>query len=330
VYGAEAQPALARLGDRLEDSVDPDDVAQTVADAVRSGLSVPYAAVTVDPAATAEAGTATDESALEPFPVSYQGRRVATIAVAPRAGEAALTPRDRVVLQRLARRAGAALHGAGVVAELRAARERLVLAREEERRRIRRDLHDDLAPTLAGLGMSVAAASSFARTDPARAQSLAAELQEGIRRAAVQIREIAYDLRPPELDDHGLVATLRHRVCHTSPGDPLTVAVSAPGERLPLPAAVEIAALRIVQEAVANARRHSDATRCDVTLRTADGQLTIDVSDDGRGIAPGTTMGIGLRSIEERADELGGRSELTSGPSGTTLRVALPTQWARR
>jgi signal transduction histidine kinase len=324
VYGAEAGPALTRLGRRLEDSLGPDDVAQTVAEAVREGLGIPYAAVDLTRGPTAEAGVRRGDLVLEAFPVDYQGSQVATILATPRAGEARLTRRDALVLERLARRTGAALHGAGVVGELRTARERLVRTREEERRRVRRDLHDDLAPTLAGLGMSAAAISSLIDSDPERARRLSSEITGGIRRASRQVREIAYDLHPADLDRLGLVETLRERIVRHGPDTPV-ITLQAPEGDLMLAAAVETAALRIVQEAVTNTRRHSGATHCSVSISRVDGHLDIEVADDGNGLTPGTRPGMGLRAIEERTEEIGGRCELISSPSGTTVRVSLPT-----
>jgi signal transduction histidine kinase len=263
------------------------------------------------------------DARLERFPVVYDTRVVAEILVAVRPGDRALSPRDRDVVGRLALRAGGALHGAAVVAELRAAREDLVLAREEERRRLRRDLHDDLAPTLAGLGMRAAAVAALAGADLERAATVAASLESGLRDAAEQVRQIAYDLRPPLLDDRGLADAVRERVQHGVPDDGLVVDVDAQ-ELGPLPAAVELAALRIVTESVSNVRRHAQAHRCAVSLRRQHDHLRVEVRDDGRGFDTRRSSGIGLSSITERAAELGGRADIASSPSGTTVRVWLP------
>jgi signal transduction histidine kinase len=323
VYGRDARPALARLGARLEGAIGPDDVPGTVADAVRSALHVPYAAVTLCADGIAESGIRPADETLERFPVVYDARRVADILVAVRAGDRALSARDRDVVDRLALRAGGALHGAALMAELRAAREDLVLAREEERRRLRRDLHDDLAPTLAGLGMRAAAVAALARDDLSHAADVAQSLEAGLRGAAEQVREIAYDLRPPLLDDQGLAIAVRDRVERAAEDEGLRVSVDAE-DTGPLPAAVEIAALRIVTESVSNVRRHARARECAVSLSQQSGHLRVEVRDDGCGFDPGRPSGIGLSSISERAAELGGRSEISSSASGTTVRVWLP------
>jgi signal transduction histidine kinase len=323
VYGRDARPALARLGARLEGAIGPDDVPGTVADAVRGALYAPYAAVALSPDGIAESGSRPADARIERFPVVYDARRVAEILVAVRAGERALSSRDQDVVDRLAARAGGALHGAAVMAELRAAREDLVLAREEERRRLRRDLHDDLAPTLAGLGMRAAAVAALARTDLAQAASVAEGLEAGLQGAAEQVRHIAYDLRPPLLDDQGLASAVRDRVQHVAGSNGLRVHVDAE-DTGPLPAAVELAALRIVSESVSNVRRHAHAQRCTVSLRKQHHHLRVEVRDDGRGFDLRAPSGIGLTSISERAAELGGHCDIASSTNGTTVRVWLP------
>jgi signal transduction histidine kinase len=188
------------------------------------------------------------------------------------------------VLDRLAKRAGAALHGAAVVAQLRTAREDLLRAREEEHRRLRRDLHDDLAPTLAGLGMRSAAVATLITTNPTEAARAAEGLEAGIRRAAEQVREIAYDLRPRLLDDRGLVEAVRDRLLRDV--EPANLSVTVEADDLGrLPAAIEAAAFRIVSECVENVRRHAQASACVVTLRRNNGNLHVEVSDDGHGMA---------------------------------------------
>lgn len=198
-----------------------------------------------------------------------------------------------------------------------------MLAREEERRRLRRDLHDDLAPTLAGLSMRAAAAAQIMRSDPDRSADLLGGLTAGITAAVAQVREIAYDLRPPVLDDEGLVEALRQRVQPSPPGGP-DVQIIDETDGIPLPAAVEIAALRIVQEAVANVRTHARADRCTVRIRRTHEGVALQIRDDGTGVAPEARRGVGLRSIEERASELGGRLHLHTSPAGTTLDIDLP------
>ncbi|MEU6697541.1 ATP-binding protein [Pseudonocardia sp. NPDC046786] len=152
----------------------------------------------------------------------------------------------------------------------------------------------------------------------------AEHLADGIRAAAGQAREIAHDLRPPVLDDAGLAEAIRLRV-HGSRADTLDVRVHAPAERLALPAAVDLAALRIVQEAVANVRRHAGARQCTVALAAAGDELLVTVDDDGAGLPERVPPGLGLASIRERATELGGSAGIGPRPGGgTRVRVRLP------
>lgn len=324
VYGKSGRPALSALSSSLEGSLGPEDVAHTVAATVVVELVVPYAAV-ASTGTLVSAGLLPCGGFIEEFPVTYQGSRVATLLVSCRRGESTLLPRDRALLTSLARDAGPALHGAATVTELRSARETLVLAREGERRRLRRDLHDDLAPTLSGLGFKAAAVAAMQITDPPRAASLSLDLEAGIRNAAAQVRDIAYDLRPPILDDRGLVAAIRERISIDA-SSPMSVVVEAKPAQMTLPAAVELAALRIVQEAVNNVRRHAAASRCVVQLELAAGHLGIHILDDGVGLAPGTGRGMGLASIRGRSQELGGTVRITSSSEGTRVHVSLPVQ----
>jgi signal transduction histidine kinase len=332
VYASTSRPAMKRLGDQLQASLGPDDVIGAVEKVLRDSLGVPNVAVELGPSVAGDRLGAVSEQqpVADRFPVTYQGRHVATLVVAPRPAEPALTGRDHLIVATLAQQAGPALHGARVVHELRSARERLVSAREEERRRIRRDLHDDLGPSLAGLRLTASALGSHLRADighldAAAARQLADELARGIGDASGLVRRVVYDLQTAGVDGRGLLATLQHRLTRKPCDSNLRVVLKTDlddGDELP--AAVEVAATRIVTEAVTNARRHAHAGVCTVEIHHTTERLTIEIRDDGHGLDPDTPLGVGLRSIEERADELGGSSELRSSPAGTNVRVTLP------
>ena len=249
------------------------------------------------------------------FPVTYRGEELAVLQLSPRRGESGFTALDRRVLAALISHAAPALHGARTLAALLESRARLVSAREEERRRLRRELHDSLGPALCGLSLSAAAMAR--RTGLSEATELHRDIQDLVH----QTREIAYELRPPVLDDHGLVAAINDRTAD----DELDVRVSAP-EPLALPAAVDLAALRIVIEAVANTRKHAGASIVAVDLAVTDGRLELSVSDDGRGLPADVRPGIGMHSIAERADELGGTARYDRAASGCRLLVTLPLE----
>lgn len=136
---------------------------------------------------------------------------------------------------------------------------------------------------------------------------------------------MARDLRPAALDELGLAEALRQhgQTVRRLSGGVLDVQVSVDGDVTGLPAAVEVAAYRISQEALSNTSRHADATRCVIDL-AIDDALVLSIQDDGSGLAP-ATAGTGLRSMRERADELGGTCTVTFSPGvGTEVRAHLP------
>jgi signal transduction histidine kinase len=209
------------------------------------------------------------------------------------------------------------------MADLQRSRERLVLAREEERRRLRRDLHDGLGAQLAALNVQAGVLRTLIQRDPAAADAAAVELRAELRASIANIRRLVYDLRPRALDELGLLAALRESATQYAAGGP-AISVEAPENLPPLPAAVEVAVYRIVQEALANVVRHAHATRCMVQLGL-DGGLDLTVADDGTGLSPNGSAGVGLITMRERAAELGGTCVVRPGPTGgTEVRVYLP------
>jgi signal transduction histidine kinase len=213
---------------------------------------------------------------------------------------------------------------AGLVLELERSRNEIVRAREEERRRLRDDLHDGLGPALAALGMQ----ADLARDEAGAVNGLdrrLLELREGLDVALADIRRLVYDLRPPALDELGLVGALREHASRLEQGAGLEIAFTAPAAMPALPAAVEVAAYRIAQEALTNVARHAGACHCDVQI-DVDGALALEVADNGCGLRPGAPAGIGFASMRRRATELGGALELVTreGVSGLTVRARLP------
>ena len=230
----------------------------------------------------------------------------------------------------MAKQSGVALYAAQqtwqaqqLAADLQHSRERLVTAREEERRRLRRDLHDGLGPALASLTLKVDAARDELGYDTESAAEMLAGLKGDIQAAIGDIRRLVYDLRPPALDDLGLAASLC-LLAERVQGAGLTVACNLP-ERLPaLPAAVEVVIYRITAEALTNVVRHAGAWACTVRLAVTD-RVELAISDDGRGLPPNAAAGVGLLSMRERAAELGGEYAIMSAlGAGTTVRVWLP------
>ena len=330
MYGERDDPyaVLSRLGQRLETSMARDAVLPAAVSAVAEALKLPYVAVEVGKDGPLETAAATGVPAGEPLrlPLVYGGERVGRLVLGRRPGEEDFAPADRRLLEDLSHQIGVAAHAVRLTdeavrlsADLQRSRERLVTAREEERRRLRRDLHDGLGPQLAGLTMTAEAARDLVSTDPERAKELLGDLTERAQAAVSEVRRLVYALRPPALDALGLLGALRAHADHHNDGG-VRVTVEAPESLPPLPAAVEVAAYRIALEAINNAERHAAARTCAVRVALDEeaGALVVEVVDDGRGIGEDRGTGVGLSSMRERAAELGGRCTVEAPVSGGT------------
>jgi signal transduction histidine kinase len=328
LYGDRDDPysALSRLGRRFDLTGGPD-LLPVVAEDVADALRVPYVVIEVPRLdRRVVAGTRPRwlaDGDLAELPLVDRGEHIGRLLLAPRAPGAPFSRADRRLLEDLVRGVGAAVRELGLRADLQHSRERLVLAREEERRRLRRALHDELGPAIAGLGLRTEAARRLVRTDPKGASDALTAVREGTQELVSDVRRLAYDLRPPALDDLGLAGALRQHAGTVDGPPPVTV--SAAADLGALPAAVETAAYRIAVEAVANTVRHADARTCFVQLVLLDGALQVTVTDDGSGPPPDVRAGVGLTAMRERAAELGGKLqvEATEG-GGTTVVATLP------
>jgi signal transduction histidine kinase len=204
-------------------------------------------------------------------------------------------------------------------------RGRIVAAREEERRRLRRDLHDGLGPTLAAVGLKVDLARERAASEPGSVGPILDEIRGDIRSVISDVRRLARELRPPTLDSLGLAGAIRQQASALSGGSGPSIVVEADEPFPVLPAAVEVVAYRIAIEAMTNAVRHAEATMCRVRLLVDRDGLIVQVTDDGVGIDPAAPAGVGLHSIDERAAEVGGEVDLHPRPGGGTIvRARLP------
>ncbi|MBL7627255.1 sensor histidine kinase [Frankia sp. CN6] len=306
--GRDPYAMLAVLGGRLDLATGPMDALTQLAEGTRRALKLPYiAALAIDERLpVVEAGGPVE--AVERLPLLARTRPVGTLVVGRRHPADLFTDAERAILDDVARRAGDLLDAAALQHDLRRSRDRLVVAREEERRRLRRDLHDGIGPQLAAMAMQLdlLADGLEERADPAAAR--AALLRDRLRDTVRDIRHVVEDLRPPALDEGGLAVALAQVVAPFAP----VVAFEAPAglADVALPAATEVAAYRIVAEAVTNAVRHSGCERCVVHVRPEAPWLVIEVSDDGTGLAADAVPGVGLQSIRERASEVGGRLEV--------------------
>lgn len=316
MYGDRANPArvVYRLGTEL--SATGNGLAGAAA-AVRSGLRLPYVGIERDGQLLAENGVR--PRTVVTFELGYGGQLVGSLLVGLRAGEQRLTETDARVLGTLGAPLAVAVHAVAVSTELQRSRERIVEAREEERRRLRRELHDGLGPTLTGIAFAADAAANHVH-DPDRTTELLAGLRRDARAALADVRRVVEDLRPPALDELGLLGALRQRadqLSWRSDGTALQVSLDVPGQVPALPAAVEVAAYRIATEALTNVARHSGAEHAVLRLR-CDEALEISVVDDGA--TDGSwSSGVGLRAMRDRAVELGG--SFLAGPTGTGGRV---------
>jgi signal transduction histidine kinase len=332
MYGERDDPyaVVSRLGERLEATLAPEAVLPTIVQSVKEALKLPYAAIalTENGAATPRVTASAGEPVEKPLhlPLTYQGEPVGELLLGPRAPGETFGPADRRLLEGLARQAGVAAHAVRLTTDLQRSRERLVAAREEERRRLRRDLHDGLGAQLAALNVQAGTLRRLMGSDPAAADELVVELREELRSAIADIRRLVYDLRPPALDDLGLVAAL-HQLAerYGAEGEQLRVSVEAPEDLPNLPAAVEVAVYRIAQEALTNVVRHAQAEECIVRLAVKEDVVALEIVDDGVGIPAERGTGVGLSSMRERASELGGICVVESAQKGgTQVLVRLP------
>ena len=317
---------VSGLAARLESSADVTDQLPALVAAVAESFKLSYVGVEVVQTSggrlVAEHGRRPDS--ITELPIAYSDQTVGRLLLADRGGlRSLLTRADQALLLDVVRQAAIAVRLTTLAEEVQASRERLVLAREDDRRRIRRDLHDGLGPTLGGVGLRLAAATHAIDVDPDRAKDLIATSRADLAAAVQDVRRLVHGLRPPALDDLGLLAAIEQQAEAARAGG-LRVEVE-PQHVDALPAAVEVAAYRIVAEALTNAARHAQATSVRVRLSAEPGVLVVEVADDGIGISSDRTAGVGLLSLRERTAELGGSTTVTCPPEGGTIvRAVLP------
>jgi len=332
MYGERDDPyaVLSRLSQRLEATLAPEAVLPTIVETIAQSLKLPYAGITLNQDGEFRIAAEFGRSQGEPIslPLIYQGEPVGELILAPRGRGDVFTPAERRLLDDLARQAGIAVHAVRLTTDLQRSRERLVTAREEERRRLRRDLHDGLGPQLASLTLKLETARNRLIDDPL-ADSLLADLAKRTQDATADIRRLVYGLRPPTLDELGLVSALREGAGQYSQQglNGVRITIDAPENLPPLPAAVEVAVYRITQEALTNVVRHAEAQICNVsiTLDEQTGWLSLEIQDNGRGLSSTRRTGVGLNSMRERSEELGGTWMIEPlSTRGTRILVRIP------
>ncbi len=335
MYGERDDPyaVLSRLGQRLEAPLASDAVLSTLVETVTQSLKLPYAAIALGPGGDARIAATYGQPVAESarFPLIFQAETIGQLIVGPRASGETFNNAEKNLLANIAHQAGAAVHAAQLTVDLQRSRVRLVTTREEERRRLRRDLHDGLGPILASQGLKLAAARHLLNSDIASVGALLDQMIAQNETSVAEIRRLVYGLRPPTLDERGLVEAIRDHVAGSDgKGDApagLRVEVeSLPAGLRPLPAAVEVAAYRIALEALTNVARHAQAQCCAIRFslesRKHNTFLRVEVSDDGVGLAGTLRAGVGLRSMRERAEELGGSLTIEPASNGGTRVLA--------
>lgn len=331
LYGERDDPArvLTRLTSRLESTSSGDSLLAVLVETIASSLKLPYVALWLDDEAAGlrlAAETGAQPPHVEVLPLLHQQEKVGELVVAPRSPGEALASDDRQLLAAIARLTAATARTIQLTDQVQEARVRTVSAREEERRRLRRDLHDGLGPVLASQGLKLAAARQLVRDNPDVAERLLDEVMGQSENTVAEVRRLVYALRPPTLDELGLVEAIREHVDVVGSGAGLQIVVDAPDALPEISAAIEVAAFRIVQEALNNVIRHAQARCCTITL-AVNGALEIRIEDDGVGLPPDLRSGVGLQSMRERATEVGGECVIESGAQrGVRVSLSLPLE----
>jgi signal transduction histidine kinase len=326
-YGDRADPArvLEATATGLREGLDLTEAPARVCTVVVESLRLGSAAILHGDGSNGAplAAVGTPAGLVTSLPMKHRGEVVGTLRVTARPGETSLPTRDAELLAIVCDQVAPAVAALRLSDRLQQSRAAIVTAREEERRRLRRDLHDGVGAALAGVRLQVETARDLV-TEPV-ASGLLQSAATGVATAVADVRAITDDLRPAVLDDLGLEGSMRglaHRMA--TPGTAIDVDVDVHGS---MPAAVEVACYRIAAEALANAIRHADARRVVVHLHGTTTCLSLQVEDDGVGLSGRPRgNGLGLASMRQRAEEIGGQLVMTSTASGTVVRADLPME----
>jgi signal transduction histidine kinase len=325
VYGEGAEPswAVRRLGRQLGRADGAEALLEGLVESVGAALRLESVRLDVDGVPAASSGTPTSRPLV--VPLSYRDVVVGHLCVTPPPGES-LGARTLRSLDELAGVVAAGVVLTRASQDLEAARERLTSVRLEERRVIRRELHDGLGPSLAGIRLGLEAVRNLLDRDPAAAGDLLARLQEELDQRADDVRMLSRSLLPPVLDELGLGPALDELAArHRQAGLEVTVRHDGVED---LDERVAAAAYGIAVEAVTNVTRHAGASRCSVEVTVvgeAGDALVVLVDDDGRGLDPAAIAGVGTRSQRERAEEQGGTLRIAAlEPRGTRVEARIP------
>jgi signal transduction histidine kinase len=336
---------LTRFGAMLETSPGPADLLPRLAAAIRDGLGLRWARVQLDLATAGGSRPAAGAAGLEPgdvpepaliVPLIHAGTVFGRIECGPRR-DGPLLDEDRRLLANLARQAATAARNLHLTAELSdrfdlirrqaaeltASRARVAQTQDAERQRIQRDLHDGVQQDVVVLTAKLALARERLRRGDPRADEPFAELQRDLGDLLGHLRDVAHAIHPPVLADQGLLEAIEAQAARL----PLEVVIEAdPALRgVRYPPHVEAATWYVVSEALTNAVKHAHARRVLVALAQPNGQLAVEIRDDGCGFDQATVRGLGLASLADRMSIVNGALSIDSGPGrGTTLRAEVP------
>ncbi|MDH3943655.1 MAG: histidine kinase [Anaerolineae bacterium] len=330
MYGKRTEPIkiLEELGEQLQATSSPKAALEEIVNVLAITLKLPYAAIILegDGGIVASHGESIPETFK--FPIIFQSLNVGILEVAPRSTDEEFDESDQSILRQIAMQAGPVAHAIHLTADLQRSRQKLVTAREEERRKLRRNLHDSIGPQLASQTLTLDALEVLFEDDPEAAIDLLHELKKLSSTAIQDIRNLVYELRPPVLDQIGLSGAINEMVAGFRRSG-VRFRANIEITYSDLPAAVEVAAYWIVQEALTNVIKHAKAKNCiisiDSTHSPISNELVLVIEDDGNGFDPKARAGVGMQSMRERAEELNGRFEIAKATiGGTQIKAHLP------
>ncbi len=313
VYGAGADPGRLLRSAEAGGDYDIEGLAEALCRSLR------LAEVQIHPSGPEERSEVQGDDVV--VTLTSRGHEVGLLVARPRPGEQ-LDQRTTRMLTEVAGLVGMTIDLQQSVAALTRARSRVASVRHEERRMLRRDLHDGLGPALAGIRLGLIGARGLRERDPRASEEMLDALERELLHQGEEVRRLSRSLLPLALDDGDLESALTALAGRFRSAE-LEVTVSA-APQVDLAPATQVAIYQMASEALLNVTRHAQARHCEIVVRRrADGGATFTVTDDGVGFAAETSEGIGLRSMRERAEELGGSLRRGPGDSGNGSRLEL-------
>ncbi|MEM7738141.1 MAG: histidine kinase [Deinococcota bacterium] len=330
LYGQRDDPykVLTGLSEHITSQQDALATLQEITESTANVLKLPFVGIDLD-AARQNPITSfgiIDRADIISLPLTHELEHLGTLRLARRAEGETFTANEKMLLTTIAQQVSVIAHNYKLSQALQASREQLVIGREEERRRIRRDLHDGLGPTLASTALQLETVQDLIYSKPDESVTVLKTIEEKMTATLAEVRSLVHDLYPTAIDQLGLQEALRTELSSFEHDD-LSIGFNVTGNLENLPAATEVASYRIIMEAVHNIVKHAKASQAEIRMKSQSMNLHIHICDDGVGLAAPTADGLGLQSIRERAEELGGSVEFVDGQrGGTCVLVSLPAR----